>query len=205
MAKDEISAVGHRIREIRKREGLTMEALADRIAEQTGSPVHLTTIAKIERSMRTISLDWVMKISRALGVQPADLVGGDAEPARIVPLVGKIAAGNWREAIQDSRGTVPVPAGEVGPNAFALEPSGDSMNLVVTDGAVVVFDPDEFELREGGIYAVMNSEGETTFKRYRNDPPRLEPCSSNPEHQPFLLGREPFTVIGRARWQMGRL
>jgi len=44
----------------------------------------------------------------------------------------------------------------------------------------------------------MNGEGETTLKRFRADPLRLEPCSSDPQYQPIALGKEPFTVIGRA-------
>ena len=56
--------------------------------------------------------------------------------------------------------------------------------------------PDDFELRDGKFYAVMK-DGETTFKRFRANPARLEPCSSNPAHGAIAIGREPFTVIGR--------
>lgn len=199
MSKDQIAAVGHRIRELRIAAGLTLEELASRI----GEGVHFTTIAKIEKSQRTISLDWILKIANALHVAPAALLQVERRPVTLIPLVGGIAAGNWREAVLDPVEMIPV-AG-VGPNAFALRPIGDSMNKVVGEGAIVVVDPDQLDLLEGKLYAVMNGSGETTFKRYRNDPARLEPVSTNPEHQPIPLGREPFTVIGRVVWQMEQL
>lgn len=186
------NVTGNNIRALRLEKGLTQSQLADRMG------VHFTTIAKLERSMRRLSVEWIVKIADALGVDPKALVGwGGAErpEVRSIPLAGKIAAGNWREAIQDPTGWVCTTQG--GPNTFALDPDGDSMNKVVPPGAHVVIDPDDFELRDGRYYAVMNDEGETTFKQYRAEPPRLEPCSTNPEHEAILLGRRPFTVIGR--------
>lgn len=200
MSTDRIAAVGHRIRELRMAAGLSLEELAERLGDGT----HFTTIAKIERSQRTISLDWIMKIAAALGVSAATLVSaGEPMPTRLIPLIGSIAAGNWREAILDPEGMIPV-AG-AGPNAFALRPSGDSMDKVATEDHILVIDPDQPDLLDGKLYAVMNGFGETTFKRFRADPPRLEPASFNPDHQPIPLGREPFTVIGRVVWRMEKL
>lgn len=176
----------------------------DELAQRIGDGTHFTTISKIERSQRTISLDWIVKIAAALNVAPAELLRKETDrPITLVPLIGTIAAGNWREAIQDP--IEMIPASGVGPNSFALRPEGDSMNRLVGDGAIVIVDPDQLDLLEGKLYAMMNGEGETTFKRYRNDPPRLEPVSSNPDHKAIPLGREPVTVIGRVVWQMQAL
>lgn len=200
MAQDQIKAVGHRIRQLRMAAGLTMEELANRI----GGDTHFTTIGKIEKSQRTISLDWIMKIAGALNVEPSALLQPETrQPVSLIPLVGAISAGNWREAVLDPIEMIPVSG--VGPNVFALRPEGDSMNMLVGDGAIVVVDPDQLDLMDGKLYAVMNGDSETTFKRYRGAPPRLEPVSSNPEHVPIPLGREPFTVIGRVVWQMEQL
>lgn len=193
-------SVGSRIRQLRMAAGLSMEELARRVGDGT----HFTTISKIERSQRTISLDWIIKIAAALNVAPAELLRKETDrPITLVPLIGTIAAGNWREAIQDP--IEMIPASGVGPNSFALRPEGDSMDRLVGDGAIVIVDPDQLDLLEGKLYAMMNGEGETTFKRYRNDPPRLEPVSNNPDHKAIPLGREPFTVIGRVVWQMQAL
>ena len=92
---------------------------------------------------------------------------------------------------------MPIPSSAAGPNAFALQPLGDSMNLVVREDGYAIVDPDQRELVGGKVYALRNEHGETTFKRYVESPPRLEPCSTNPAHVPILLGAEPLVVIGR--------
>jgi repressor LexA len=109
----------------------------------------------------------------------------------------QISAGAWQEAVSEPIGTVPSRLDAAGPNAFALQPLGDSMNLLVTEEGYAVVDPDQRELIAGKVYAFRNEHGETTFKRYVDSPPRLEPCSTNQEHEPILLGSEPLVVIGR--------
>ncbi len=206
MSVNKVAAVGARIRELRQAEGLSLEALADRIRQNTGEDVHFTTLQKIERSMRTISVDWVIKIAEALRLQPQDLLTPEREPIRFVPVLGAIQAGNWREAIADADGEyVPIPASAVGPNAFGLRPRGDSMDRIVSEKTILVVDPDLYELLDGKLYAVMNGDGETTFKRFRANPPRLEPDSNNPEHQAIPLGREHVTVIGQVQWRMEKM
>lgn len=184
------------IRRLRKERGWTMQDLADRVE---GKP-HFTTIAKLERSMRSLSFDWLEKIAKALGVASEDLISDAGVPRpRMVPMLGKIPAGGWQEALQDPIGHVMAPGG--GPNVFGLRPEGDSMDLVIMPGAYVLVDPDETDLADGRIYAVRNGAGDATLKMYRSTPPRLEPRSSNPAHQPIMFGKEPFTVIGRVVWQ----
>ncbi len=191
-----------RIQQLRKERGLTQEELAARIAEDSASRfsggVHLTSISKIENGKTRLTLDWVGAIARALKVTPHEIIG----PAsiRFVPWIGQIAAGNWSEAIEHPSGYIPAAADVGGPNCFALQPVGDSMDRIVVEGGWIIVDPDQRDLIDRKLYAVRNAEGETTFKQYQADPPALLPCSSNPAHQPIPLGREPFTVIGRVTW-----
>ncbi|AHE55521.1 LexA family protein [Sphingomonas sanxanigenens] len=180
----------NRIREIRNAKGLTMRDLADKMG------VHFTTLAKIERSERRLSLEWMERIASALEVTPTELIEAPVKPQlRMVPLIGSIPAGPLRLAVEDPMGMVPAVGG--GPNAFALRVSGDSMDRVFGPGAIVLIDPDDIALFDGKIYAVRTGEGEATAKRFRNNPPRLEPDSANPDHKPMLLGAEPFQVVGR--------
>lgn len=183
---------GHRIRELRIERGWNQ----DDLAERTGTTK--ATISKIERSMMKLSMDWVAKLAAAFGIAPQALVSDSHSGPRLVPvpIIGKIAAGNWREAIQDPVGW--VAAVNVGPNAFALVPEGTSMNKLIPDGAYVVIDPDDTALRDGKVYAVMNEDSETTVKMYRAEPARLVPLSTDPQHVEFLLGGAPFTIVGRA-------
>jgi repressor LexA len=184
-------AIASRLHKVRKAKGMTLQQVAD------GADTTLATIHKLERSQRPLTTDWIERLAKALDVDPRELLS-DSPPAaaRAIPLVGRIAAGNWREAIQEPLGHVHV--ANAPSNAFALQPDGDSMDKIVPAGGYVVINPDDADLREGGIYAVMNSKGETTLKRYRGDPARLEPCSNNPMHVTINLGRENFSVLGRA-------
>lgn len=183
---------GDRIRAMRLEKGWSQEQLAD-AAETTKA-----TISKIERSVMRLTAGWIIRLSVALRVPPSSLFSNDMgmDQIRGVPLVGRIAAGNWREAIQDPQGYVAFTG--AGLNAFAFTPEGDSMNKAFPEGAHLVIDPDDIALRDGKMYAFMNAEGETTIKYYHSEPARLVPASYNSAHQPVLLGSEPITVIGRA-------
>lgn len=58
----------NRVREERKRQGLSQEQLA----EKTG--LHRTYIGSVERGERNVSIDNVERIAKALGARPADLL-----------------------------------------------------------------------------------------------------------------------------------
>lgn len=187
----------NRIREQRKRRGMTMEELGAAVRPE----VTLGTIAKLETGQMGLTLDYINEIARVLEVSPFDLIVGDRlQPVRFIPLVGEIAAGNWAEAVEISDEVIPVPEYVGGTRAFALRPRGESMNRIVPDGGFIVVDPDQIELLDGRSYAVRNGNGETTFKTFRANPPRLEPCSTDPRYATIMVGAEPFIVIGRVTY-----
>ena len=128
-----------------------------------------------------------------------------AIPVAPIPVIGEIAAGNWKEAVRKSTLSIPAPLPSMPPLAFALEVSGDSMDLLVEDGAMIIVDPGDRQFFHKRYYAVQNGEGETTFKQYMGDPARLVPCSSNPAHKEIILGDEPVTIIGRIIWRSSRM
>src|SRR5689334_23641584 len=61
----------NRIREFRQRAGLSMQALADRAG--TSAP----QINKLEKGERRLTVDWMVRLGRALGVDPTDLLPPD--------------------------------------------------------------------------------------------------------------------------------
>lgn len=186
------------IRRLRKARGWSQEELGARIGEDvTGA-----TISRLESGRMALTLDWMVRFATALQVTVPELIADGLPSIRMVPVIGQISAGTWREAIGEPTGQVPIPSHAAGPNAFALQPLGDSMDLVVREDGYAVVDPDQRELIAGKVYAFRNEHGETTFKRYVESPPRLEPCSTNPENKPILLGAEPLVVIGRVVWSV---
>ena len=187
----------NQIRAIRKAKGLTMQELG----LQMDPPVAIATIAKLELRQMALSLDYIMQISRILEVPPSDIIANGPVRVRHIPLVGSIPAGNWGEAVKLSDETVPIPEDAGGPRSFALRFDGDSMNLLTGDQGggtgFGVCDPDQTDLVDGKVYAVMNELGETTVKKFQLSPPALVPMSDNPNHEAIVIGRTQFIVIGR--------
>lgn len=185
---------GMRVRTLRVFAQLTQDELADRVSSTKA------TISKIERSTSTPKMEWVEKLAGALRVSESLLLFGREDgapaPSPSIPVIGMIAAGNWREAIQQPLMHIDAPGAKK--HMFALKVDGDSIDRVAPDGSYVTIDPTNPSLAENGLYAVQNGDGEATIKRFRRNPDRLEPDSTNPIHQPIMLGKEPVTIIGRA-------
>lgn len=127
--------------------------------------------------------------------------GGDPElpsaTVRMIPIIGMVAAGTMKEAIQQILGELPVPAGTP-TGAVALRVDGDSMDLEIEDGGTVIVDRDDKALFPGRLYVIVNGDGEATFKQFESDPARLVPRSTNPAHTTIVIGDgTTFQVFGR--------
>lgn len=190
----ELSKNGHmknRIKDLRVARGLTQAELAE-LAGTTKNQ-----LVKLEGGSRRLSDHWAQRLAPHLGVSPYELfMPADATPLRLVPIIGNISCGNWQEAIENAEGMVAASANG-GRNLFALKAAGTSMDMLINDGGYVYVDPDDRDLIDGKVYAVMNGNNETTAKRYKANPARLVPCSSDQAHKEIIVGENPFTVIGR--------
>lgn len=183
----------NRIKELRKAAGLTLEELGARMRHDLTA----STIAKLENSKMALSADYLIEFAQILGVSPSELLFEGAGPARMLPVVGMVEAGQWGEAIKCPERYIGVPGHLRGTKLFVLEPSGDSMDKYVEPGGFIVVDPDQRNLVDGKLYVVQNEDHETTFKKFCANPLQLLPCSTNPAHQPIELGSQAFTVIGK--------
>jgi SOS-response transcriptional repressor LexA len=118
----------------------------------------------------------------------------------MVPLISRVSAGQLldpqSEVALDEAEWLPfqgLGAGEY----FALSVEGDSMDRVSPPGSTIVVNRSERELVEGKAYVFLTREG-ATYKFWRGRPPRLEPASTNPSHQPlFLAEDDDALVLGR--------
>lgn len=74
-----------RIREVRRARGMTLEDVA-RACEPTTTA---QTIGRLETGTRTVSIGWLNRIARALGVDAQDLVErGDATDLKVAAILG---------------------------------------------------------------------------------------------------------------------
>lgn len=130
--------------------------------------------------------------------------GDPAEPHDypVLPVIGQVQAGNWGQAVQRPAGKMPSPTLTPPRQAFGLDVMGDSMDKLVEHGGRIIVDPNDKSFFPGRYYVVLNEAEETTFKQYQVDPPRLVPCSNNPEHRDIVFGDgQTFRVIGRVIWR----
>lgn len=123
----------------------------------------------------------------------------------LLPVVGLVSAGHWREGFETVIGWVPRPDRTLSESSFVVQVEGDSMDKIAVEGEQVIVDPRDLDLISGKYYVIRNAEGETTFKQYAENPARLVPCSTNEAHQTILIGQEGFTVIGRVRKKVSDL
>lgn len=73
-----------RLRQLRKREGLSLAQVADRVGAQPGQ------ISKLERGLQRVTADWARKLAPVLGRAPADLIDEDTQLS--VPLQFTVAS-----------------------------------------------------------------------------------------------------------------
>jgi len=105
-----------RIREVRRARGMTL----DDVARGCEPPTTPQTIGRLETGMRTVSVGWLNRIAKALGVQAQDLVEG-SETAEL-----KVAA-------------ILGPGGAMAPrkSAIVVPPRAEAGHIAVLVGASV--------------------------------------------------------------------
>lgn len=165
-----------------------------------------SAVSALLAGKRKVGVDEAAAIYALLGLDAPAAVPRAEIPAplpdyAVVPVIGMAGARNWREAIEIPQGFMPVPQQLAGRAVFGIAVSGDSMDLLIEDGGLILVDAGQKELVPGGVFLIANSAGETTVKRYRRDPARFEPCSTNPAHRPFLVSDDDFRIVGKVVWK----
>ncbi|WP_167737402.1 LexA family protein [Sphingomonas parva] len=150
-------------------------------------------LSKTLGGKRNLKLEEANILRRYFGLDNA----APGKKTHMLPIVGLVSAGAWREGFEHVRGHMPSPDPALSRDSFVVIVEGDSMDRVVGEGEAVVVDPRQRELLPKRYYVVRNASGETTFKQYLDQPGRLEPCSHNPEHKTIFPGQEEFTIVGR--------
>jgi transcriptional regulator with XRE-family HTH domain len=84
-----------RIREVRRARGLTL----DDVARRCEPPTTPQTIGRLETGTRTVSVGWLNRIAKALGVEAQDLVeGGESAELKVAAILGAGGATAPRKA-----------------------------------------------------------------------------------------------------------
>jgi repressor LexA len=137
------------------------------------------------------------------GDRPDSLPSGALEMGRPevteLPIVGRIAAGQPIEAINDPAPGIVVPGQMLRTQGrhYALEVKGDSMiDAGINDGDVVVI-RETSEASEGDIVVAQIEGYEATLKRFRRKGEMIVLEAANPAYEPRVLPKGAVTVQGR--------
>ena len=189
------------IKYYRKKLGLTQEELGNYVGVQKSA------IAKYENGrIENLKRSTIEKLSELFGILPSELLGISATSnvmTNTTNVIGVIPAGTPLEAVEDIIGEIEYPSRFANKEVFALQIKGDSMNKVLPDGCIGLFEKTS-TLENGEIGAIMvNGDDATVKKFYRlTDSYVLEPLSFNPEQHPLIIkdGTVPVSAIGKLIW-----
>ena len=200
--------IGERIKELRRKYGMTQDELAEKI--QTTKQ----TIFKYENNIITnIPAKRVNAIAEVFNVSPAYIMGWDSDdrplPSNIlplpktrkVPLLGNIACGEPILATENIDSYIEAP--EDVECDFSLRCKGDSMiGARIMDGDIVYI-REQPEVENGEIAAVLidNMETEATLKRVYISDNQIMLVPENRAHQPITFVGEEMNrvrILGKA-------
>lgn len=127
-------------------------------------------------------------------------LAGRAQAPITVPLISWVSAGDLANAeTQIPLEEAPLlTVSDLGAGEFfGLRVEGDSMDRWSPPGSIIIVNRNDRELIAGKGY-IFDLRGDTTYKRWQPEPPRLEPHSTNPAHQAkFIRRKKDLEVIGR--------
>lgn len=123
----------------------------------------------------------------------------DTSKTLSIPLLGWVSAGALAQADphDEAIGTIPIADLEEG-DWIALVVHGDSMDRISPPESIIAVNRQDQRLVPNACYVIADANGEATYKRYRPDPMRFEPVSTNAAHETLFPDQEPL-IVGRVR------
>lgn len=193
-----MATIAENLKRIRLLRRLSQQALADkaRVSQQL--------ISQLENG-KNLSTTELPALAEALDVAVHEIdeaytpdEGG--VPTARVPVLSWVSAGAMMrdDASDVAKGTIKVadlpPTGDW----IALTVDGDSMDRISPPESTIIVDRKDKRLVSNACYVISDPEGNATYKRFRPDPMRFEPVSTNPSHEPIFPVDVPI-IVGRVR------
>ena len=156
-------------------------------------------VSKLLHGERELGAYWAERIAPVLMTSPEQLVFPGLKSFR-APVLSWVSAGRlaFQEGVRKSDVRRYVHLADLPKGDWVvLEVQGDSMDRIAPDGCFICVNLADQRALTDKFYVFSTPEGEATFKRYRGgNPPRLQPFSTNPDHETILMNTE-MLVVGR--------
>lgn len=197
-------SLGARLREARKRAGLTQSDVAERLrvttqaVSQWETGANQTTIENPRKlaELYGVGIEWLT------GQTSGELPTPSAANQSRVPKISKIRAGTWTETFSPYEpgdgDTFLYTEIKISGAAFALEIEGSSMEPTFSDGDWVIIDPRVHPRPGDFVAAKLENDDAATFKKFRQREEHvIELVPLNPDWPTLTIDHDhPGSIIG---------
>ena len=144
-----------------------------------------------------VSVEWLMTGQGAVALPEGKVFSSKKLK---VPLISWVSAGTmaFPDVSEETIGTVEETGLDPDGDWIALRVVGDSMDRISPPESIIFIDRNDKVLVPNACYVISNGDGEATYKRFRPNPMRFEPVSTNPNHETIYPQREPL-IVGRVK------
>jgi SOS-response transcriptional repressor LexA len=206
MIRDIVQRIEERLQAV----GLSAAAASKR----AGTPDAIRNMQRAARDggRQGISTATLMKLAPVLKTSAEWLLEGKGTPDAVSVAVAQVPVISWVKAgalampdiVTDGDDAPLLPMAGLPPGDwFALTVVGDSMDRISPPESVILVNRRERSLVPNACYVFADEDGAATYKRFRPSPRRLEPVSTNLDHQPIFID-EP-RIVGRVRYTLLKL
>lgn len=196
-------ALKDNLKRIRAEKGFSQTGLA------TAAKVSQQLISRLESGV-DLTTKKLPEIGRALGVSVYELdenyAPGNGFSVVSAPLLSWVSAGQLEKpdvpitTTEDSDTVSSIDLTPVDGNWIALKVRGDSMDRISPPDSLIFVNLKDRRLVSNACYVIHDVDGAAAYKRYRANPTRWEPVSTNKKHKPYVVkGDRGPLVIGRVK------
>lgn len=192
------SHINQWVRDALDHSGMSQSAMARELFSRKIISAEDRSIVNKMAHGRDISTNEALAISEITGFP----ILPDAPAVVHIPLLATVSAGALlRDDIADETLSTIAVAELSSGDWVALRVTGDSMDRISPPDSIIVINRNDKRLVTNACYVIADHEGNATYKRFRADPMRFEPVSTNPNHEPIFPDHEPV-IIGRVKRTM---